>query len=145
MQIAMVHSHINVFGGVERFVLEVSRRLARRHAVTIYTSHYLPQATYPGYADLPIVTLPLWRWATTRLPADVIFTHTHSPNLLAFRKSRVAYCAHSFMRNGPTWRPDRWLRRRLDQAAMQRTRRVLANSHYTASASRPTTGGPPPT
>ena len=45
MQIAMAHSHLVSFGGGERFVLEVSRRLAAKHPVTIYTSHYAPAAT----------------------------------------------------------------------------------------------------
>ena len=83
MRIAMAHSRIIWAGGAERFILEVSRRLAARHHVTIYTSEYASAATYPDFAKLPIVAIPAWQWATTRLKEDVIFTNTHSPNLLA--------------------------------------------------------------
>ncbi len=133
MYIAMAHSHLNVVGGVERFVLEVSRRLAARHQVTIYASEYIPPATYPGFAEFPIVRIPLWQWATTRLKEDVIFTHNHPSNLLAFRNKHVAYCAHSFMHDSPSKRPDILLRRRLDREAMKRNQCILANSHYTAT------------
>ena len=50
MKIAMAHSRIIWAGGAERFVLEVSQRLAARHRITIYTSKYAPDATYPGFA-----------------------------------------------------------------------------------------------
>lgn len=133
MNIAMAHSHFNVVGGVERFVLEVSRRLAARHHVTIYTSGYVPAATYPGFNEWPIVTIPVWQWATTRLKEDVIFTHNHGPNLLAYRNKHVAYCAHSFMNDSVTYRPDIGFRRLLDREAMKRNQRILANSKYTAT------------
>ena len=133
MNIAMAHSRFNVVGGVERYVLEVSRRLAARHHVTIYTSECIPAATYPGLAQLPIVTISAWQWATTRLKEDVIFTHNHGPNLLAYRNKHVAYFAHSFMNDSVTNRPDRILKRLLDREAMNRNQRILANSKYTAA------------
>jgi glycosyltransferase involved in cell wall biosynthesis len=133
MRIAMAHSRFIWAGGGERFVLEVSRRLAARHQVTLYTSEYIPAATYPGLAELPIVTVRPWQWATTRLSEDVIFTHTHSPNLLAYCNKHVAYCVHSFMNDVAPWRPDRLLRRLLDHGAMKRNQRILANSQYTAA------------
>ena len=106
MKIAIAHSRIIWAGGAERFVLEVSRRLAARHHVTIYTSEYAPAATYPGFAKLPIVTIPARQWPTMRLKEDVIFTNTHSPNLLAYRNKHVAYCFHSFMNDSGMNRPD---------------------------------------
>ncbi len=132
MNIAMAHSRFIWAGGVERYVLEVSRRLAARHHVTIYASEYVPAATYPDLAEWPIVTIPVWQWATTRLKEEVIFTHTHGPNLLAYRNKHVAYCAHSFMNNSATNRADIILRRFLDREAMKRNQRILANSKYTA-------------
>jgi glycosyltransferase involved in cell wall biosynthesis len=133
MKIAMAHSRFIWAGGAERFVLEVSRRLATSHEVTIYTNVYIPTDTYPGLAELPIVTIPAWRWATTRLKEDVIFTHTHSPNLLAYRNRHVAYCVHSFMSDSASRRPDRVLERLLDYGAMKRNQRILANSKFTAA------------
>lgn len=133
MKIAMAHSRFIWAGGAERFVLEVSRRLAARHQVTIYTSEYIPANTYPDLSELPIVTIPAWQWATTHLKEDVIFTHTHSPNLLVYRNRHVAYCVHSFMNDSGTNRPDIVLRRFLDREAMKRNQRILANSKYTAA------------
>jgi glycosyltransferase involved in cell wall biosynthesis len=133
MKIAMAHSRFIWAGGAERFVLEVSRRLAARHQVTIYTSEYAPDATYADLDELPIVTIPTWQWATTRLKEDVIFTHTHSPNLLAYRNKHVAYCVHSFMNDSGMNRPDIVVRRLLDKVAMKRNQRILANSKFTAT------------
>jgi glycosyltransferase involved in cell wall biosynthesis len=133
MKIAMAHSRFVMVGGGERFVLEVSRRLAARHQVTIYTSEYVPANTYPGLAELPIVTIPAWQWATTRLKEDVIFTHTHGPNLLAYRNKHVAYCLHAFMNDPGINRPDIILKRLLDREAMKRNQRILASSKYTAA------------
>jgi glycosyltransferase involved in cell wall biosynthesis len=136
MQIAMAHSHLVSFGGGERFVLEVSRRLAVKHHITIYTSHYAPAATYPGLGEFPIVIVPSWKWAMLRLKEDVIFTHTLVANLLSFRNKHVAYCVHSLRghdylagRN----RPDLLLRQLVARQAAKRNQRVLPNSKFTAT------------
>lgn len=129
----MAHSRFIWAGGAERFVLEVSRRLATRHHVTLYTSEYIPADTYPELGEFSIVTIPVWQWATTHLKEEVIFTHTHGPNLLAYRNRHVAYCVHSFMNDPGTNRPAIVLRRFLDREAMKRNQRILANSKYTAS------------
>ena len=133
MKIAMAHSRFIWAGGAERFVFEVSRRLAARHDVTIYTSEYIPADTYPGLNELSIVNIPEWQWATTLLKEDVIFTNTHGPNLLAYRNKHVAYCFHSFMNDSATKRPDRVLRRFLDREAMKRNQRIIAYSKFAAS------------
>jgi glycosyltransferase involved in cell wall biosynthesis len=133
MNIAMAHSNFSFAGGVERYVLEVSQRLAARHHVTLYTSKYIPSATYPGLSEWPIVTIPAWKWATTLLKEDVIITHNHGPNLLAYRNKNVAYLAHSFMNDSATIRPDIILRRLLDREAKKRNQRILANSKFTAT------------
>lgn len=133
MNIAMAHSNFSFAGGVERYVLEVTRRLAARHRVTLYTSKYIPSATYPGLSEWPIAIIPQWKWATTRLKEDVVFTHNHAPNLLAYANRRVGYFAHSFMNDSATLRPDIALRRFLDSGAMKRNQRILANSEFTAA------------
>ena len=133
MKIAMAHSRIIWPGGAERFILEVSRRLAARHQVTIYVNEYAPAATYPGFAKLPIVAIPTWQWANTRLKEDVIFTNTHSPNLLAYCNKNVAYCFHSFMNDPGKNRPDKVLQRFLDREAMKRNQRIIAYSKFAAS------------
>src|SRR6266700_1829698 len=133
MRIAMAHSRIIWPGGAERFILEVSRRLTARHQVTIYVNEYAPAATYQGFTKLPIVTIPAWQWATMRLKEDVIFTNTHSPNLLAYRNKHVAYCFHSFMNDSGMNRPDKVFRRFLDKEAMKRDLRVIAYSKFAAN------------
>ena len=133
MNIAMAHSNFSFVGGVERYVLEVTRRLAARHRVTLYTSKYVPAATYPGLSEWPITIIPEWKWATTCLKEDVIFTHNHAPNLLAYANKRVGYFAHSFMDDSATLRPDILLRRLLDRGAKRRNQRILANSKFTAA------------
>ncbi len=135
MQIVMAHSHLTTFGGGERFVLEVSRRLASRHNITIYTSTFLPSATYPDLTSFPMVRISPLQWARVRIPADAILAHTFGANLLALNNSTVAYYVHSlrsrYLAGGN--RPDLILRRKLDRHAVSRDRRIIANSRFTAS------------
>lgn len=134
MRIAMAHSQLTTFGGGERFVLEVSRRLAARHDITLYTSVFLPEATYPGLADFPLVRVGALQWARLRVPADAVVTHTFGANLLALRNPNVAYYVHTlrsiYLQGGK--RPDLAARRVLDRRAVRHDRRVIANSAYTA-------------
>jgi glycosyltransferase involved in cell wall biosynthesis len=135
VRIAMAHSQLATFGGGERFVLEVSRRLAARHDITLYTGTFLPEATYPGLADFPLVKVEALQWARLRVPADVIVAHTFGANLLALRNPNVAYYLHtlrSIYLQGSS-RPDLIARRVLDRRAVRRDRRVIANSRYTAA------------
>jgi glycosyltransferase involved in cell wall biosynthesis len=137
MKIAMAHSRFIWFGGTERSVLEVSRRLAARHQVTIYTSNYEPHATYAGLADFPIVTIPKWQWATTHLKEDVIFAYTYSPNMLVYRNKHVAFYVQAFMNNSsmpsPLNRPERVLRQLLVGETLRRNQRILAMSNFIAT------------
>lgn len=137
MKIAIAHSRLIWFGGTERSILEVSQRLATRHEVTIYTSEYAPDATYAGLADFPMVVIPKWRWAITRLKADVIIAHTYSPNLLTFRNKHVAFYVQSFMNESrlpsPLNRAERILRRLLASETMKRNQRILAMSNFIAT------------
>ncbi len=134
MRIAMVHSQLTTFGGGERFVLEVSRRLAARHEVTLYTGTFLPDATYPGLSDFPLVRVGALQWARLRVPADAIVTHSFGANLLAYSNPNVAYYVHTlrsrYLQGGN--RPDLTARRMLDWRAVHRDRRIIANSAYTA-------------
>ncbi len=134
MRIVMAHSQLTTFGGGERFVLEVSRRLAVRHEVTIYTSHFIPEATYAELAQFPLVKLSSLQWARARLSADAIVTHTFGANLLALSNTNVAYYLHSLRSRYLTGgnRPDLALRRMLDSRAVRRNRRIIANSQFTA-------------
>src|SRR6185437_4110262 len=120
--------------GGERFVLEVSRRLAARHDITLYTGTFVPEATYPGLADFPLVKVDALQWARLRVPADAVVTHTFGANLLAFRNPNVAYYVHTlrsiYLQGGN--RPDLTARRVLDRRAVRHDRRIIANSAYTA-------------
>ncbi len=134
MRIVMAHSQLTTFGGGERFVLEVSRRLAARHEITLYTSIFHPEATYPGLADFPLVKVDALGWARLRVPADAIVAHSFGANLLALRNSNVAYYVHTlrsrYLQGGK--RPDLAARRIIDRRAVRHDRRIIANSQYTA-------------
>ena len=134
MRIAMAHSQLTTFGGGERFVLEVSRRLAARHEIILYTSAFLPQKTYPGLADFPLVKVAALQWARLPIPADAIVTHSFGANLLALRNANVAYYVHTlrsrYLQGGK--RPDLTARRIIDRRAVRHDRRIIANSAYTA-------------
>jgi glycosyltransferase involved in cell wall biosynthesis len=134
VRIAMAHSHLTTLGGGERFVLEVSKRLAARHDITLYTGTFLPEATYPGLADFPLVRLDALQWARQRVPADAIIAHTFGANLLALRNPNVAYYVHTLRSRylAGEHRPDLIARRMLDRRAVRRDRRIIANSAYTA-------------
>jgi glycosyltransferase involved in cell wall biosynthesis len=132
MKIALAHSRLHSAGGGERSVLELGRRLASKHHVTIYTSEYVPATTYPGLADLPIVILPAWQWATTRLHEEVIFTFTYRSNPLAYRNKHVAFYVLSFMSEAVAYRPDILLRRLLVKEMLKRNQRILAMSQFIA-------------
>lgn len=134
MRIAMAHSHLTTFGGGERFVLEVSQRLAARHEITLYTSTYVPERTYPELASFPLVHVSPLQWATLHIKADAILAHTFGANLLAYGNSNVAYYVHSLRSRYLTGgnRPDLLLRRALDRRAIRHDRRIIANSRFTA-------------
>lgn len=134
MRIVMAHSQLTTFGGGERFVVEVSRWLAARHEVIIYTSRFTPETTYPDLAHFPLVRVDALQWARLHLPADAIVTHTFGANLLALRNPNVAYYVHSLRSQYLTGgnRPDLALRRILDRRAVRRDRRIIANSQFTA-------------
>jgi glycosyltransferase involved in cell wall biosynthesis len=55
MRPALYYPWIYLKGGAERLILELVRR--SRHDWTVYTNHYQPRATFPEFAQLPIVPL----------------------------------------------------------------------------------------
>jgi glycosyltransferase involved in cell wall biosynthesis len=138
VRIAMAHSHLTTFGGGERFVLEVSRRLATRHEITLYTGSYVPEMTYPELANFPRVPVSPLQWGTLHVKADAIVAHTFGANLLAYANSNVAYYVHSLRSRYLTGgsRPDLVLRRTMDRRAVRHDRRVIANSRFTAKKFR---------
>lgn len=52
MRIATYYPWIYLKGGIERTILELANR--SRHDWTVFTSHYRPEDTFPGYADLDV-------------------------------------------------------------------------------------------
>ncbi len=52
MRVATYYPWIYLKGGIERTILELTKR--SRHDWTIFTSHYRPEDTFPGYADLDV-------------------------------------------------------------------------------------------
>jgi glycosyltransferase involved in cell wall biosynthesis len=57
-RVAIVHDYLTQRGGAERVVLALA---AAFPGAPVYTSFYLPDATYPDFADLEVHTLPLNR------------------------------------------------------------------------------------
>lgn len=55
MKVAIYHPWVYVKSGLERTILELTRR--SRHQWTIYTSHFDPEGTYPELRDLGVVEL----------------------------------------------------------------------------------------
>ncbi len=55
MKFALYQPWIYLHGGLERTVLELARR--SRHDWVIYTGHYSPSGTFPGFAQLDVRTL----------------------------------------------------------------------------------------
>jgi len=55
MRVALYHPWIYLRGGGERTILEYVRR--SRHDWTLYTHHYDPQTTFPGFSELDVVEL----------------------------------------------------------------------------------------
>lgn len=56
MRVALYHPWVYLKSGLERTLLEIHRR--SRHQVTIYTSHYDRDGTYPELARAGVVELP---------------------------------------------------------------------------------------
>lgn len=56
MKLAVYHPWVYLKGGCERMLLELMRR--SRHEWTLYTNHFEPEATFPGFAGLRVVELP---------------------------------------------------------------------------------------
>ena len=55
LKLAAYQPWIYLHGGLERTILELVKR--SRHDWTIYTGHYEPENTFPGFADLDVRTL----------------------------------------------------------------------------------------
>jgi glycosyltransferase involved in cell wall biosynthesis len=62
-RVAIVHDYLTQRGGAERVVLAMA---AAFPGAPIYTSLYAPEATFPGFADLDVRTLPLNRVGVLR-------------------------------------------------------------------------------
>ena len=136
MRIVLAHSHPNTLGGGERAVLELAHGLAPRHDVRLLVGDYRPDRTYPELATFPRRQVSTPGWLVHRVSDDVVVSNSFGANLLSLRNGpRVVYWVHSvrsrFLMPG-AWRPDLLLRRALDQVAVQRAARLVANSRFTA-------------
>lgn len=135
MRIVVAHSHLASFGGGERVTLELLRSLSQRHDVTLWTSRYQPEATYPELSTYPRRELTAAAWLTARPHADVVIAETFGANLLALRHPHTICYLHTlrsiYLRGGV--RPDLVLRRSADRAAIRRAAAVLTNSAFTAA------------
>ena len=56
MKVALYYPWIYLTSGAERTILELTRR--SRHEWTLFTNHYAPEQTYPGFAQQNVVELP---------------------------------------------------------------------------------------
>ena len=56
LRVACYYPWVYLRSGVERTILEVARK--SRHKWIIYTNHFSPEDTYPGFSALDVVELP---------------------------------------------------------------------------------------
>jgi glycosyltransferase involved in cell wall biosynthesis len=137
MRIVLAHSHANTFGGGERAVLELARRLAGQHEVRLLLGGFEPRRTYPDLARFQPQRVGRFHWPLLRVAADAIVTNSFGANLLALRNGpRVMYWVHStrsIFLTSSARRVDLALRRALDWLAVRRAAQLVANSRYTAT------------
>lgn len=134
MRIIIAQSRLDTYGGGERATLELARRLSERHAVSILTSAFVPQRTYPELAAFPLHITPAAEWLTQPLAADALVAQNFGARLLALRQRGMIAYLHTmrslYLRGGR--RPDLALRRALDRRAVRRAAFLLTNSAFTA-------------
>ncbi len=134
MRIVIAHSHLNTFGGGERALLELLRRLSARHDVELWAGNYAPERTFAELRAFPRRDVSTLGWLTATPRADAVVTHTFGANLLALRHPRAICYLHSlrsiYAQGG--YRPDLVLRRMLERRALRRAAAVLTNSAYSA-------------
>jgi glycosyltransferase involved in cell wall biosynthesis len=135
MRIIVAHTRLTDYGGGERATLELALRLSARHAVTLLTSDYVPDATFAELARLrPRVIAPA-AWLTQPLAADAIIAQNFGARLLALRHRGVIAYLHTMRSRYLVGEPraDQALRRTLDRAITRRAARLLTNSAFTAA------------
>ncbi len=135
MRIIIAQTRLAVYGGGERATLELARRLSARHEVTILTSHYAPEQTFPELARCSLRVVPRAAWLTQPLAADALVAQNFGARLLALRHRGVIAYLHTmrsiYLQGDP--RPDLALRRALDRRAVRHAARLLTNSAFTAA------------
>ncbi len=134
MRIVIAHSRLNTFGGGERVVLELLRRLATRHDVALWAGDYHPNATFAEFQEYAPRRISPRGWLLHRPDADAVIANGFGANLLALRHPRTICYLHTarapYQRDSA--HPALALRRRLETAALERASAVLTNSAYTA-------------
>ncbi len=134
MRIVIAHSQLRGFGGGERTVLELLRRIGHRHEVELWAGDYLASETYAELALYPRRDLMHREWRTARTEYDAVVAHSFGARLLAFHHPRVVSYIHTlrspYLR--PGIRPALIARKRLDTHAVRRSAAVATNSAFTA-------------
>lgn len=105
MKVALYYPWIYLAGGAERTILEVTGR--SRHQWTLFTSHYEPSCTFPGFADRDVrqlgtvsvrrtifsVALSFIKMLTLRLPTEehdvLVIVSEGLGDIVAFRNSSL--------------------------------------------------------
>jgi glycosyltransferase involved in cell wall biosynthesis len=138
MRIVIAHSQLRGFGGGERAVLELLRRIGRRHDVELWAGGYVPSETYPELATYPRRDLTRREWRTARPESDAVVAHSFGARLLAFHHPRVVSYLHTlrspYLRPGP--RPTWIARKRLDVRAVRRAAALATNSAFASRVVR---------
>jgi len=134
VRIVIAHSQLNTFGGGERCVLELARRLGRRHEIEIWAGAYEPQNTYSELRSFPCRAMSRTGWLCAVPDADIAITHSFGAHLLALRFPRTVCYVHTmrsqYLDGGGGLLSA--LRRQMDHAALQNAAAVVTNSQYTA-------------
>jgi glycosyltransferase involved in cell wall biosynthesis len=134
VRIVVAHSRLDALGGGERATLELLRRLARRHEVTLWAGGLRPERTFSELLDFPRRDLARREWLTAVPRADAVVAHTFGAGLLALRHPRTLRYVHTlrsvYLRRAD--RPDLLARRLLERAALRRATLLATNSRFGA-------------
>ncbi len=138
MRIVIAHSQLHGFGGGERAVLELLRRLGRRHEVELWAGAYAADATYPDLAAYPRRDLNRREWRRARPDADAVVANSFGARLLALHHPHVVSYIHTLRSPylHPGLRPSLRLRRRLDRRAVRRSVATATNSAFASRGVR---------
>ena len=131
MKITLAHSKLNDVGGGERFLLEMAKRLGKKHEIEILTTDYQKNKTYPEFSKHKIRIVGKLSWPLMKPKADVILANNFPTNLISFSNKNVVYYVHT-MRTGFIGDRKYFVRRKMDKLAVKKCRRIVTNSRFSA-------------